>query len=360
MIGSRLGLVAILGLAALSACKPAEEAEPQAPVRPVLYTLAKPIDSVTFGPFAGFVSPRYQAEIGFQIPGRVNTRDVTVGDVVRTGQRLATLDPVVTRFALTRAEADFADAQAQAENAGATEARRRRLLTGGNVTQAQLDSAVASRDTAQARLAQAQANLQKARDQMGYTELRADFDGVVTVRSAEVGQVLSAGQAVMTLARPDEREAVVDIPEGLVGAMPKDAHFAVALQSAPDVTATGKVREIAPFADQTTRTRRIRMSLLNPSEAFRLGSTITVALSRQTQPRVLLPATALVAREGRDAVWVVSPAGDAVSRRDVTVVERLGDRVAIGDGLAEGERVVVAGANSLSDGQSVRLGDKPL
>ncbi|GJD97051.1 efflux RND transporter periplasmic adaptor subunit [Methylobacterium iners] len=352
----RLGLA--LALAALAACQEKEAEAP--PVRPVLYTVAKPIDSVVFGPFAGVVAPRYQSEIGFQIPGRVNTREVTVGDVVAKGQRLASLDPVVTRFALTRAEADLADAQGQAENATATEARRRRLMAGGNVTQAQLDSAVASRDTALARVAQAQANLQKARDQMGYTELRADFDGVVTVRSAEVGQVLSAGQAVFTIARPEEREAVVDIPEDLVGAMPKDGLFTVALQSAPEVTATGKVREVAPFADQTTRTRRIRMTLLAPSEAFRLGSTITVALSRKTAPRVLLPATALLRAGERDAVWVVSEGGDRVSRRDVAVAERSDDRVAIGDGLAAGERVVVAGVNSLSDGQAVRLADKPL
>ena len=349
-----LGLLA----AALAACHPAEEGAGPPPVRPVLYAVAKPVDAIMFGPFAGFVAPRYQSEIGFQIAGRMIARDVTMGDVVKKGQRIAALDPVVTRFALNRAEADLSDAQAQAENANATEARQRRLMANGNVTQARLDSAVASRDTAQARLAQAQASLQKARDQMGYTELRADFDGVVTVRSAEVGQVLSAGQAVATLARPEEREAVVDIPEDLVGAMPKDALFAVALQSAPEVTATGRVRETAPFADQMTRTRRIRMTLLNPSDAFRLGSTITVGLSRETKPRFFLPPTAVLDAEGRTSVWVVSDSGDAVFRRDVVVAERTGDRVAVTEGLKAGERIVLAGANSLSEGQRVRLSDR--
>ncbi|MGU3541297.1 efflux transporter periplasmic adaptor subunit, partial [Methylobacterium sp. A54F] len=96
-------------------------------------------------------------------------------------------DPIVPRFAQVRAGADVADARAQTVNAVATEARTRRLMEGGNVTQAQLDGAVANRDTAQARLAQAQASLQKARDQMGYTELKADFDGAVTERRAGVG-----------------------------------------------------------------------------------------------------------------------------------------------------------------------------
>nr|WP_238183097.1 efflux RND transporter periplasmic adaptor subunit [Methylobacterium trifolii] len=344
---------------ALSACKPAEEAKAP-PIRPVLYTVAKPVDTVRFGPFAGTVEPRYQSQLGFQIGGRVVARDVTVGDIVKKGQRLAALDPVVPRFALTRAEADVADARAQSENAAATDARTRRLMEGGNVTQAQMDGATANRDTAQARLAQAQASLQKARDQIGYTELKADFDGVVTQRSAEVGQDLSAGQAVVTVARPEVREAVVDIPEDLIGAMPKDGRFTVALQSAPEVTATGTVRETAPFADASTRTRRIRMTLQDPPPAFRLGATITVSLARKVEPRVILPETALLSADGHDAVWVVDAAGTRVSRRAVRVAERRSEHVALAEGLAAGDRVVVAGVNSLSEGQTVRLSDEPL
>jgi RND family efflux transporter MFP subunit len=358
MIRPGFGALALAAL--LGACQAAEEAPAPPPVRPVLYRVVKPVESRVFGPFAGVVAPRYQSEIGFQIAGRMVARDVTVGDIVQKGQRIAALDPVVPRFALTRAEADLSDAKAQAENANATEIRRRRLLAGGNVTQAQLDTAVASRDTAQARLAQAEANLQKARDQIGYTELHADFDGVVTVRSAEVGQVLSAGQAVATLARPEEREAVVDIPEDLVGAMPKDGVFTVALQSAPGITVTGRVREIVPFADQMTRTRRIRLTLVEPSEAFRLGTTVTVSLSRPVKPAVSLPATAVVQADGRDSVWLVSVAGDSVARRPVTIEGRRDDRVSVTEGLAAGDRVVVAGASSLTEGQAVRISDRPL
>ncbi|AWN39257.1 efflux RND transporter periplasmic adaptor subunit [Methylobacterium durans] len=344
----------------LAACQPAQEKAEAPPVRPVLYTLAKPVDRVVFGPFAGTVEPRYQSQLGFQIGGRVVARDVTVGDIVTKGQRLAALDPVVPRFALVRAEADVADARAQAENAAATEARTRRLMEGANVTQAQLDGAVANRDTAQARLAQAQSSLQKAQDQIGYTELKADFDGVVTQRSAEVGQVLSAGQAVVTVARPEEREAVVDIPEDLAGAMPKDGRFTVSLQSAPEVTAAGRVREVSPFADQSTRTRRIRMSLENPPSAFRLGATITVSLSRPVAPRFPLPATAILTENGRDSVWIVNAAGNAVARRDVALAERGPERVTVSGGLNPNERVVVAGVHSLQEGQTIRLSEEPL
>ncbi len=349
-------LAAILAVLTLGACKPAEENHAP-PVRPVLYTVAKVTDSEMFGPFAGTVEPRYQSQLGFQIGGRVVARDVTIGDVVKKGQRLAALDPTVTRFSLTRAEADVADAKAQAENATATELRMRKLMTNDTVTQAQLDSAVANRDTAQARLAQAQSNLQKAQDQFGWTELKADFDGVVTQRLAEVGQVLSAGQAVVTVARPEVREAVVDIPEDLVGAMPRDGTFSVALQSAPEITATGKVREIAPFADQSTRTRRVRMTLIDPPSAFRLGATITVSLARVIAPRVELPSTALFAGDGKSFVWIVTGDGTKVERRQVVVSERAADRVSVSSGLKAGDRVVVAGIGSLREGQAVRIAE---
>ncbi len=78
---------AALALAALAlgACKPTEEAHESAPIRPVLTQVAQPSDSVTFGPFAGTVEPRYQSQLGFQIPGRMVARDVTMGDLVKQG-----------------------------------------------------------------------------------------------------------------------------------------------------------------------------------------------------------------------------------------------------------------------------------
>ncbi|MGU3655764.1 MULTISPECIES: efflux RND transporter periplasmic adaptor subunit [unclassified Methylobacterium] len=349
--------------AALAACnghgEEGGEAAAAAPIRPVLTQVVVPSDTVMFGPFAGTIEPRYQAQLGFQIPGRMVARDVTIGDLVTRGQRLAALDTIVTRFDLTRAEADLADAKAQAENAEAAEARTRRLMSGNSVAQATLDQAVAKRETARARVDQALSSLQKARDQMGYTELKAEFDGVVTQRLAEVGQVLTAGQGVVTVARPDVREAVVDIPEVYVGALPADGVFTVALQSAPELTARGRVREIAPLAESGTRSKRIRISLDQPGPAFRLGATINVSLMRNVSPTVLLPASALLEDGGRRSVWVVSADGKSVSLRDVTVAAARDNaedgRIAVVDGLKAGERVVVAGVHVLKEGQAVRL-----
>lgn len=341
---------------ALAGCD-RKEAEAPVPVRPVLYTVVAPVTSETFGPFAGTVEPRYSAKLGFQIAGRMVARDVEVGDLVKPGQRLAALDAKVPSFALNQAKADVADAEAQNSNAAATAARQKRLYDGGSVTKAQLETATAAADTAAARLVQARAGLQKAQDQFGYTELRSDGAGVVTAWTAEVAQVVPAGQSVVTVARPDVIEAVVDIPDGLIGGVRPGEAFSVALQSAPGVTARGAVREIAPQSDSATRTRRVRLTLEGPPPAFRLGTTVAVSLRRPIPPRIALPATALRSRDGHDAVWLVT--GDRVVSRDVTVADRGADAVTVETGLAADDEVVIAGVHSLSEGQAVRLG-KPL
>ena len=173
-----IGLLLLLG-----SCK--EAAVPPLPPRPVLTATITPITMEMFGPFASVVEARYQTQLGFQLSGRMVARDVYVGDIVRKGQRLAALDPTVTQFALSRSKADVADAKAQLLNAQGIEGRQRTLATAGNTPQATLDNAVAGLATAKARLDQTRAALNMAEDQMGYTELHANFDGVITAWTAE-------------------------------------------------------------------------------------------------------------------------------------------------------------------------------
>ncbi len=348
----RLAAAALVPFA-LSGCK--EKTEPPPPVRPVLTVTAEMRNTQAFGPFAGTVEPRYLSQLGFRIGGRMVVRDVFVGDLVAKGSRLAAVDPTVQQFALLRARADVVDAQAQVKNATGAEGRQRTLLeNSGAVTQAQLDSAVANRDTANARLAQARAALRKAEDEVGYATLTAGVDGVVTAWSAEVGQVVAPGQVVVTLARPDVREAVVDIPDVLMDEVHQGGEFAVTLQEVHGVSARARVREIGPLADASTRTRRVRMTLVDPPESFRLGATVTVGLERMMPPSVALPETALVEADGKATVWVVAPDGKSVNRREVAVSRRDGDRVFVAAGLRQGERVAVAGVHGFTDGQAVR------
>ena len=179
LMNSILTSVAALGTAGLLvACQEQQHAEAPAP-RPVLTVAVAPQTARTLG-FAGTVEPRYKSDLGFRVLGRIISRDVDVGDIVKKGQRLATLDPLTYQLAVRSAQADLASATARLENAAATEARQRTLLRQNVATQAQYDAAKEALETAEASVNRAKAELEKAKERLSYTELSADFDGVVT------------------------------------------------------------------------------------------------------------------------------------------------------------------------------------
>ena len=236
----------------------------------------------------------------------------------------------------------------------ASEERQRTLITTDAITKQTLDNAEQARAGAAASVAHAQANLIKAIEQQGYAQLKADFAGVVTAVGAEVGQVVSPGQNVVTVARPDIREAVVDIGEDFPVPLEIDLPFTVGLQLLPAVQVEGKVREIAPQADPVTRLRRVRIALNNPPESFRLGTTVTAKLGKAQSPTLRVPASAVLAKDGANFVWVVDQPASTVSLHKVDLAgDPAGVRVT--DGLYPGARIVTAGIHSLKQGQQVRI-----
>jgi RND family efflux transporter MFP subunit len=280
---------------------------------------------------------------------------VDVGAEVDKGALLATLDPTDQQNQLRSAEGSLASIQAQLINAQASARRQQQLFDRGVGSQAQLDSAITDLKTTQASLDQAKAAVSQARDQLNYVELRADHKAVVTAWNAEAGQVVTAGQQVVTLAQPDIKEAVIDLPDTLVDQLPADVVFQVASQLNPGIATTAIVREIEPQAESATRTRRARLTLAETPPAFRLGTAISVTLSTAIKPRIELPLSALQEVDGKTRVWVIDAQAQTVSPRDVSIVSRTDSTVVLANDIKAGERVVSAGVNSLKPGQKVKV-----
>ena len=347
-----IALALLLGLAA---CRD-DEQEAAAPVRPVLSVVAVVRTTDTLGPFAGTIEPRYKSDLGFRVFGRMVARFVDVGSIVTKGQELAALDPAVQALSVRSAEATVASAEAQFVNAEAEETRQRDLAQRNITPQAQFELIQRNRETAEANLTRARASLRKAKDLLSFTQLAADFDGIVTGRYAEPGQVVNAGQKIVTVARPEIREAVIAVPNELADALshPNDFTMTVALDPTVSMKAAS-VRAVDPTADPTTRTRAVFLTLNDPSDAFRLGITIAVTLTRPVSPRIDLPATALLDKDGKSFVWVVEPAKSTVALHEVTVMARDSDTAILSGGIAAGERIVIAGVHSLTSGQVVKV-----
>jgi len=348
-------LAASLLLLACSKQEPAPES-----VRPVLFMEVKAEDQETLGRFAGTLQARYESNLGFRVSGRIARRAVDVGAEVQKGALLAVLDPTDQQNQLRAAQGDLARVQAQFINAQANARRQQALFNRGVGAQAQLDVAQTDLKTTQASLDQAQASVNQAKDQLNYTQLRTDHGGIVTAWNAEAGQVVSAGQQVVTLARPDIKEAVIDLPAGLAERLPTDVVFLVAGQLDPSVNTTATVREIEPQAQSATRTRRARLTLADTPAAFLLGTAISVTLSSAIAPRIELPLSALQQVDGKTRIWLLDPQSHTVQPRDVSVISRDADSALLNGGVKPGERVVTAGVNSLQPGQTVKVDEDSL
>ena len=341
----------------IASCNDPNSAPPKP--RPALALRVAPVASQELGPFAGTIDARYKTDQGFRISGRMLNRLVNVGSVVRQGDTLAQLDPTQQKLQVTATEADIANAVAQLANATGDAERKSELAARNEIPRSIADAATAHRNASAAQLEASRATLQKLEQAFEYTTLKAEFSGVVTSWTTEVGQQVAAGQAVVTIARPDVLEASLDVPTDVTQGLARDATFSVKLQSEPTVTSNARIREIGAISDAATRTQRLKLSLDHPPDAFRLGSTVTVAVRRQVTPRVKLPASAVLEEAGHPArVWLVNP-GNKVELRPVTIVDRLPDAVMIEGDLPEGALVVAVGVHSLKPDQEVRVAQLP-
>jgi RND family efflux transporter MFP subunit len=351
-----LGAAGILILlSALAACHKEEKAASQTirPVRTVTVALQEGGEAVSL---TGEIQPRYQADLGFRVNGKILDRPVDVGTQVKPGDLLARLDPQQYKQELEVAKSEIAVAEAEVTRSQAQEYRQRELLKNGHTTQVAYDQALKTFKTAQARLDAARARQVQASENLDYTELKADNEGVITAIGADPGQVVSAGQMVVRLAQFGEREAVFNIAEGAFKSPPKDPTVTVHLVNNPEIETTGKVRYISPQADPATRTYSVRISLPDAPPQMRLGANVVGTVTLDQGQTVSIPGSALFQKDGKPAVWLVEK-DSTVQLKPIAVQRYQGDSVVVGDGLAQGDVVVTAGVQKLLSGQKVALMD---
>ena len=342
----------------LAACNEVAPAAPEVKAVRTLTIDPKPIDDDRRA--VGEIKPRYESELAFRVAGKMVARSVDVGAAVRKGDVLARLDEQDYRNRLKSAEADLVAADAVLTEAEGTEERQRQLLASGATTRALYDSALKNFRSADAKHEQARTAVEMAKDQLTYTELPAEFDGVVTAVGADVGQVVNSGHMIVRVARSTDKDAVFSVAEtafelGHAGREPTGV--SVLLLSNAAVAAEGVVREVSPIADPTTRTYQVKVTLTNPPEQMRFGGSVVGRLKISTTPVVVLPGSALFDKGGAPAVWIVDPVEQSVRLKPVTVERYETDRVIISNGLAKGEVVVTAGVNRLRESQKVRLAE---
>jgi membrane fusion protein, multidrug efflux system len=351
---SRVALTLLL-VAMLAGCKTDAKIE-QEVTRPVKVAIVGEAVRGRMLTYSGVVRPRIESAVGFRVAGKIVERLVNAGDRVEVDQLIARLDDIDLRLAEDSSRAAVTAAQSRRDVARDNLERGKVLLPKGDITQAAYDTRRNEMDAAVSALESAEAQLRQTANAVGYAMLKADKAGIVTAVMAEPGQVVSAGQAVITLAHAGETEIAVAVPEQDSGYLTIGQQARITFWAGPRVSIEGRIREIAGQADPASRTYAVRIAVSESPQIMRLGMTASIALRIDDEAAALVvPLAALTESDGSPVVFVVDPMTKAVRKTPVTVAGTAEDGVQIAGGLRAGEMVVIAGVQFLRDGMRVRL-----
>lgn len=349
--GLSAGLVAC---AALTACS-RESAAPE-PVRAVRTWRAGTAGAPTGVEFAAEVKARNEAALGFQVAGKLLSREVQLGETVKAGQVLARLDPADLRLAQRAAEASEASAQTQWAQAQADYRRFEQLHAQGFISAAELERRKSALDAARAQHQQAIASSRLQGNQSAHSVLRSPGAGIVTAVLADPGTVLAAGTPVLRLAQAGPRDAVFSVPEERVAQARALLAQADALQvriAQEGTTRPATLRELAAAADPATRTFLAKADLGASDVALNQTATVTLPTVQGAADTMLVPLVAVAEREGKSVVWRLDPATMTVQPQPVTLLEAQGEQWRV-RGVPAGAELVTAGLHVLRPGQKVQ------
>jgi membrane fusion protein, multidrug efflux system len=338
-------------MAVLSACQqPAQEA---AMIRPALVMrIGDHVAGSQSMVLVGEVKSRYDSNIGFRIGGKITKRYVEVGDKVKKGQIIASIDSSDVNLNARAAGADVTAAEASLALAMAELERQKLLYTKKFISKSALDIREAEYKTSLARVQQVKSQYAVSNNQSQYANLVADRAGIVTQINAEPGQVVSAGQMVAQIVDYNSLEVLVAVPESRMSLIKEGQQVVVKLWADSSRVYQGVIREISPAANSATRAFDVRISVSKADNAFRLGMTAGVNFVENVDDKIAIPNTALTAINGVKTVWLISKEGVA-QPIVVTAGAFTENGVEILSGLNTGDVIAIAGVHTLVAGQHV-------
>ncbi|MGO4685088.1 efflux RND transporter periplasmic adaptor subunit [Hyphomicrobium sp. 2TAF46] len=336
----------------VAGCKPSD-ADPRTGV-PLVRVATVHLAGAAERSYTGVIAARVQSNLGFRVSGKIIERLVDTGQTVKAGQPLMKLDPADLKLTIDAQNNAINAARATAIQARADEARYKKLVGPGWVSNQRYEQAKSALDNAEAQLAAAEANAQLARNAQDYSVLVADADGVVMETLSEPGQVVSAGQTVVRLAHAGPREAAVNLPETERPAVGSEA--SATLYGDLKSLSPARLRQLSDAADPSTRTYEARYVLAGAAANAPLGATVTLHIPQlKTKNVVEVPVSAIVDNGTSSGVWLLDQQKMVVDFRSVTLAGVSEETALISKGIQIGDQVVALGARLLREGDSVRV-----
>jgi HlyD family secretion protein len=359
-LAAALSVAVIAGVSAAAlVVKAADEPKPAAAAAAkaaltVTTTTPQPMNIALKISANGNIAAWQEAVIGTEANGlRLAEVHANVGDVVKKGQVLAHFAPDTVQADWNQTRAAVAEAEANLAEASANAQRARELSTTGALSAQQINQYLTAERTAKARLEAQQAAAKTQQLRLQQTKVVAPDNGVISARSATVGAVMPAGTELFRLIRQGRLEWRAEVPAADLGRVKPGMVASVNTPSGAAIT--GKVRMVAPTVDDKTRNGIVYVDLTNSGDA-RAGMFARGDFEIGSGQGLTLPQSAVQMREGFSYVMRVG-ADSKVAETKVSVGRRIGDRVEITKGVDAGTRVVASGGAFLADGDVVRVAD---
>jgi RND family efflux transporter MFP subunit len=304
-----------------------------------------------------------QAQLYARVSGYLKEWKADIGTPVKAGQILAEIEAPDLDQQIMQAEAGLSSARANAELAAQTLQRGQSLVTSGAVSKQDLDRRAADSANQEGLVKSAQANLSRLRVLEKYKQIVAPFDGLVTVRTTDVGALISAGSgggpALFVVSDTARLRAYVNVPQNYVPSVKVGTKAQIAVPEYPGKTFTATVEASAQAVDVASGTTRMLLVVDNAAGALMTGAFATVRLALPTpEAAIHVPASALIFDQSGMRVATVGP-GDRVVLKPVTVARDLGKEVEIATGLTAEDRVIETPPDGIASGDQVRVATKP-
>lgn len=303
--------------------------------------------------FTGMVTPRRTSQLGPQTGGRIVRLNADVGDRVRTGRVLASLDTRALEAQLAAANASVAEAEASHKLALATVQRQETLLEKGHVSQQRVDEATAQADSAQARIDAARAQAATIQVEIDLARIVAPYSGVITARMADEGAIASPGQPVFELVENGRLEARIGLPAPVADTLEVGGLYTLTSDQGDVDTVLRAVTGVIDAGQRTVTT----IFDVKDSGSVSSGAVVRINLQRDVEERGLwLPVSALA--EGERGLWAVYVVRDLedqdrAQKSVVEIVHSEGDQAYVRGGIRDGDFVILDGLQRITPGQPV-------
>jgi RND family efflux transporter MFP subunit len=317
----------------------------------------------------------YESTIYARVSGYVDKWFVDIGDQVKAGQTLATIDTpeldaelLAAKAKLNASEAQVAVKQAQANFAKTTYERWRGSPKGVVSEQEREDKkansteAAAELNAALAQVGLAQADVDRLSAFERFKQVTAPFDGTIIQRRIDIGDLVTAGSTASTtplyrITKDDPMRVFVDAPQRVAPELMKPGELAtITGNDLRNRRFEGKVARTAKAINPTARTLRVEIDLPNPDHALVPGMYVQVSFELKNSGLVQVPAAALLFRSKGPQIAVIDENG-MVSIKDVTIARDDGNVVEIGSGLAIGDKVALNLSTQIVDGEKVKINE---